>query len=110
MSYGVWRNRGKGWRSLEIDSPYNEQKSSDLAFDRFENQAERDGIETFGIDRGEHTVVIAARDKSAFLTSIAKLELHPPFVTERQARSIARHFNACPDRFKLLRPLLLLDH
>ena len=24
MSYGVWRKRGKGWSSIEIDSPWNE--------------------------------------------------------------------------------------
>jgi purine nucleoside permease len=23
MSYGVWRKRGKGWSSIEIDSPWN---------------------------------------------------------------------------------------
>jgi hypothetical protein len=23
MSYGVWRKRGKGWASIEIDSPWN---------------------------------------------------------------------------------------
>lgn len=23
MSYGVWRKRGKGWSSIEVDSPWN---------------------------------------------------------------------------------------
>jgi hypothetical protein len=23
MSYGVWRRRGKGWSSIEVDSPWN---------------------------------------------------------------------------------------
>lgn len=33
MSYGIWRKRGTGWCSIEVDSPWNGTSVSDLSYD-----------------------------------------------------------------------------
>ena len=33
MSYGIWKKRGSGWSSIEIDSPGNRETLFDLQYD-----------------------------------------------------------------------------
>jgi len=38
MSYGVWRKRGKGWSSIEIDSPHNGPLGGEITHMKYNHQ------------------------------------------------------------------------
>ena len=100
MSYGVWKNRGKGWSSIEVDSPWNStlydlKRVNERAARRLEADCEREGVSEdnphiarwlcgqqaknrtitdghyFG--GGEHVTYIAYEDLAAFNRACTKL-------------------------------------
>ena len=96
MSYGVWRKRGEGWKSLEIDSPWNDS-GSDAAFDRFDDRCGAEyGVDTITLSDGGHVLVIAAKDKASFRRAIKRHELVSPYVSENNELEIAEHLNGLP--------------
>ena len=107
MSYGVWKRRGKGWSSIEVDSPGNGASLYDLQdMDpvRYKNliyRLNRAGLQYSHMDdynqlaweqgqitrypsrgirsfsRSDHSVMIASDDKDVMAQAMKTLGLEP---------------------------------
>lgn len=97
MSYGVWRKRGKGWSSIEIDSPWNytfhdmadrdDKKATSLKrrigcsyndnphYGQWSYTQEKNGRQIIDLPTdGEHTLSVAYDDAESLQFALKKLE------------------------------------